>query len=357
MKKSTMKLSRKIQVQIDLPKVEERQAALRHLHQWQQCGFRAANMLISHLFVQQVLEGAPGSLNEDLELGHLENDFFPEVVKRFGEKIPLQMLEGIQNTITRNFYKERPLYLEGKRSLKSYDKNLPLPFELESLKGLHFDKRKKAFCFSLFSVPFRTYLGRDVEDKKLLLDQYLSGEISMARTRLQLTHNKLFLMVVFELETEEHDLRPDVVAEAYLSPDFPIVLKIKGTTFTIGSREEFLFRRLAIQAAYKRSEDGVTFARAGKGKKRKTKALARLQEWERNYVHHRLHLYSRILIDHCIQNKAGVLVLVRDQEPETQGTEDATLLKDWDYYELGAKIQGKAQKAGIEMVSEPVAAY
>src|SRR5690625_2705568 len=101
MKKSTTKLSRKIQLQIDLQKVEDRQAALRYLHHWQHCGFRAANMMISHLFAKQVLKGAYDSHNEDLALDSLENDFFPEVIKRFGEKIPLQMLEGIQSFITR----------------------------------------------------------------------------------------------------------------------------------------------------------------------------------------------------------------------------------------------------------------
>ena len=367
--KKTTKLSRKIQLQIDLPTVDERKAALKYMHQWQQSGFQAANIIISHLFVQEVIEGkssAQGSENFLDASGlssvapddpHQKSVIFPEVVHKFQETIPLEILEGIDHTITRNFQKEKALYLAGKRSIKSYNKNLPLPFDVEVMEKFRFDKNKKAFCFSLFSVPLKTYLGRDVADKKLLLDQFLAGDISLCSTRLQINNNKLFLMAVFVVERDGHVLIPDVVAEASLSSDFPIVLKIGQTTFTIGSKEEFLFRRLAIQAAYKRLEDGVTYARAGKGKKRKTKSLIRLQEWEQNYVHHRMHLYSRILIDHCIQNKAGTLVLTNEQKEEIKAPTEATLLRDWDYYELSAKIENKAQKAGIQFVSEPVAVY
>lgn len=371
MKKSTTKFSRKIQLHIDLPDVEQRQAALRILHQWQKAGFRAANNIISDLFLQEVVKDRHYSvgqeteglisngdkLREDQEPANMESGFFPEIVKRFQDEIPHQILEGINRSITRNFYKEKLHYLEGRRSLKSYNKNLPLPFNVECIKGFHFDKKKKAFCFSLFSVPFRTYLGRDVADKKIFLDQFQAGDVSMGSTRLQINNNKLYLLVVFELETEDHDLRPDVVAEARLSPDFVFVVNIGEVTQTIGTKEEFMFRKLAIQAAYKRSEDGVTYARSGKGKKRKTKALTRLQEWEHSYVHHRMHSYSLNLIDFCIQHKAGILVLVNEPIKGTHDPEEPLLLKDWDYYDVTNKIQEKAMKAGVEIVSEPVAVY
>jgi len=85
--------------------------------------------------------------------------------------------------------------------------------------------------------------------------------------------------------------------------EYPLVVKIGKSRLTIGTKEEFLYRRLAMQASRKRTQAGVTYAKSGKGKTRKLKALDRMSQVEQNYVHHRLHVYSRRLIDFCINNK------------------------------------------------------
>lgn len=158
------------------------------------------------------------------------------------------------------------------------------------------------------------------------------------------------MMAAFEIKKDKHQLRPEVVAEASLSLEYPIVAKIGKAKINIGSREEFLYRRLAIQAAGKRTRESVRYSRSGKGRKRKTKALVKFKDKERNYVSHRLHVYSRELIDFCIKHKAGTLILV-DQEKKIEFAKEETfVLRNWGYYDLMTKIKYKAEKAGIELI-------
>ena len=90
--------------------------------------------------------------------------------------------------------------------------------------------------------------------------------------------------------------------------------------------------------------------RSGKGRTRKLKALDRMNQVEQNYVHNRLHVYSRKLVDFCINNKAGTLILLDQEEKMELAKEEEFVLRNWSYYELMTKIKYKADKAGIELI-------
>ncbi len=56
MGKDTLKLTRKIQLLIDLPTKEEKKKAFNKLYQWQNRCFRAANLIVSHLYIQDMIK-------------------------------------------------------------------------------------------------------------------------------------------------------------------------------------------------------------------------------------------------------------------------------------------------------------
>ncbi len=56
MEKSTLILTRKIQLIIDLPTQEERKEELDKLYKWQNRCFKAANLIVSHLYVQEMIK-------------------------------------------------------------------------------------------------------------------------------------------------------------------------------------------------------------------------------------------------------------------------------------------------------------
>ena len=67
-------------------------------------------------------------------------------------------------------------------------------------------------------------------------------------------------------------------------------------------------------------------------------------------MNHRLHLYSKQLIDFCIEQQAGTLILKNQEDKIGIAQEREFVLRNWSYYELQSKIKYKAEKAGIELI-------
>jgi hypothetical protein len=363
MEKSSLKLTRKIQLLVDLPTKEERKGALDKLYQWQNRCFRAANLIVSHLYVQEMIkeffylsEGIKYKLADEKkdEYGILQrsriNTTYRVVSNRFKGEIPTNILSNLNKTLITSFNKNRPEYWKGERSLKNFRRDMAFPFSMEGMSGLSYNDEKKAFCFRLFQIPFRTYLGKDYTDKRSLLERVEKGETKLCTSHIKLKDGKIFWLPVFEIEKEKHCLKPEIIAEASLSLEYPIVVKTVNARLTIGTREEFLYRRLAMQAAQKRAQVGATFSKSGKGVKRKLKAVDNLGKAESNYVHHRIHVYSRRLIDFCIKHQAGTLILLNQEDKMGIAKEEEFVLRNWSYYELMTKIKYKAEKAGMELI-------
>ncbi len=358
-----MKLTRKIQLLIDLPTREERKEALDKLYGWQNRCFRAANLIVSHLYVQEMIkeffylsEGIKYKLADEKkdEYGILQrsriNTTYRVVSNRFKGEIPTNILSNLNKTLITSFNNNRPEYWKGERSLMNFKRDMAFPFDMELISGLHFNEDKKAFCFSLNKIPFRTYLGKDYTDKRRLLERVIAGETKLCTSHIKLKDGKIFFLPVFEIEKEKHILKPEVIAEASLSLEYPIIVKTGNTKLTIGTKEEFLYRRLAIQAARKRAQVGATYSKSGKGVQRKLKAVQKFRNAESNYVHYRIHVYSRRLIDFCITHQAGTLILLNQEDRMGIAKEEEFVLRNWSYYELMTKIKYKAEKAGIELI-------
>ena len=365
MGQDTIKLTRKIQLLVDLPTKAERKEALDKLYQWRNRSFKAANLIISHLYVQEMIqeffyltEGIKYKLADEKkdEAGILNrsriNATYRVVSDRYRGEIPTNILGNINHNLMGTFQKNKVEYWNGERSLMNFRRDMAFPFDMEGIKGLCYDDEKKAFCFRLFSIPLKTYLGKDYSDKHKLLERVIAGETKLCTSQIQLKNDKTFLLATFEIEKEKHCLKPNVIAEASLSLEYPIIVKTGKTKLNIGSREEFLYRRLAIQAARKRAQEGVTYARSGKGRNRKTKAVQRFHELEKNYVTNRLHLYSRKLTDFCIKHQAGTLILLNQEDKIEIAKDEEFVLRNWSYYELMTKIKYKAAKAGIELITD-----
>ncbi|MCZ4318750.1 hypothetical protein O4H26_07095 [Aequorivita viscosa] len=364
METNTMKLTRKLQLIIDLPIPEERNEAMGKLYQWQNRCYRAANLIVSHHYIQEMIqeflyhsEKVQYKLTDEKKdpLGILNrsrnNTTYRLVSDRFKGEIPTNILSNLNRALLLTFNKEKSAYWKGERSLKNFKRNMAFPFAPdECIHCLHYNEERKAFCFRLFKIPFRIYLGKDFTDKRKLLERAVAGETSIRTSHIKLKDGKIFWLAVFQIEKEKHQLRPEVIAEATLSLEYPIVVKADGTRLTIGSKEEFLHRRLAIQAARKRAQAGATYSKSGKGTKRKLKAVNRFHQTETNYVHNRLHVYSRKLINFCVKKQAGTLVLLNQEEKIKIAKEEEFVFRNWSYYELMEKIKYKAEKAGIELI-------
>jgi len=364
MEKATLKLARKIRLTVDLPTAEERKEAKKILYRWQDRSFRAANLIVSHLYVQAMIkdflylsEGVKYKLadeKKDTE-GILQcsysNSIYRMLSNRFKGEIPVNILAYLNYELMGAFKNNYMDYLNGTRSLQNFKQNMAFPFGTEGFRQFQYNEEKKAYCFRLFKIPLKTYLGKGSLGKHEILEQLITGKIKLCRSKIKIVKGEIFWLPVFEIPKEEQCLKPEIVAEASLSIEYPISVKIGTNRLQIGNKEEFLHQRLAIQAAFARTKSAVAYCRGGNGKERKLKALDRFNNAESNYVKTRLHEYSKRLIDFCVENMAGTLVLLDGKQNSDIAKEEQFLLRNWNYHELITKIKYKADKAGIEVIT------
>ena len=364
MEKSTITLTRKIQLLIDVPS-DQKKEMWEKLYRYQNRCFRAANLIASHLYVQEMIKDF-FYLTEEIQykladekkdqMGMFDrsktNSTARMVFDRFKGEIPTDILGSLNNTIQSTFSKNKADYWQGIKSLRNYKRDIPIPLPIKCISKMRYDPEKKAFCFNMFAIPVKTYLGRDFSDKRLIMEHLLRDEMKLCTSQIQLKDRKIYWLAVFEFEKEEHLLKPEIIAEASLSLEHPIVAKAGNVRINIGSKEEFLYRRLAIQASQKRIQDGVVYARSGNGVKRKQKALYKTKNLESRYISNRFHVYSRQLINFCIRQQAGTLVIKNQEDKIGIAKDNEFVLRNWSYYELQTKIKYKAEKAGIELIIE-----
>jgi transposase len=361
----TIVSTRKIQLIINSEDKEVIGKAYKTLYQWQNYCFRAANFIFTHHYLQESIKDLFYFTDEvRIKLSDIKKDAdgilttskmnttYQVLSKQFKGEMPMNILSCLNNNLVSTFNKEKTAYWKGEKSLRNYKRDIPIPFGADSMRGFCKTADERNFQFTLFSLPFKTYLGKDYYDKKMLLAQALTGEVKLCTSSIQIKKNKIYLLATFQWPREKVPLKEAVMAEAELSIEYPIVVTIGKYKYQIGNKEEFLHRRLALQAALHRSQQSATSNHGGKGRTRKLKNVDHYKDKEKAYVNYKLHVYSRRLIDLCIKHQAGTLLLAGQQDKEEVAKTDEFLLRNWSYHSLREKIDYKAGKAGILVITE-----
>ena len=357
-------LTRRIQLHIHCSDKERLKEYYDRLYGYQRAASKAANLIYTHLFFQDRLKELlylTGETQVKLadakrdEEGILTtsrmNSVYRMLSAHFLKVLPSSTLSNLNQSIFRNYQNYREEYWKGDRSLPNFTKNIPLPFSPRDI-TLREEADAKNFTFSLFKIPFRTYLGRDRSGMRSLLRRVIGGEVPLRQSSIQIKDNKIYLLASLETERSATVPDPAMIAEVSLSMEYPLVVKIGREEFRIGNREEFLYRRLAIQAARQRRQMAIRWNKGGKGRKKKFKILENFRDKEKNYIEEKLHLYSRTLVDHCVKAGAGTILLVNQSAKEEVAKTDPLLLRNWSYYGLKSKIAYKAGIANILLLEE-----
>lgn len=361
----TIYITRKIQLLINSADKDFVYASIGQLMQWQNACYKCANLIYTHQFLQEQIadmvylaEGTKLKIADHhkntsgMLVSSRTNSTYKVLTDKFKGKLPSNIYNNLNSQLVASFLKEKDAYATGERSLRNFKRSIAMPFSAECIRRLSEEKDANCFTFTLFSIPFKTYLGRSFDDKRNLLKQVASGNVKMATSYLKIDNKKIYLLAAFVQEKQVHLLKDDVIAEASLSLEHPLMVKIGKTRLTIGTKEEFLYRRLAIQAARSRVLASVYSNRAGHGKKRKRKPLEHYRHMERDYVAHKLNVYSKRLIDVCLKHCAATLILTRQQDKEDIAKTEPFILRNWSYAGLKDLIAFKAEKAGITLIVE-----
>ena len=133
MNNETLSLTRKIQLKVDLPTYEERKEAIGKLYQWQNRCFKAANIIVTHLYCQEMIKEffyltediqyklADQKKDEDGILNRSRiNTTYRVIADRFKGEIPMEILSNLNRNLESSFNKNKPKYWKGERSLKNF---------------------------------------------------------------------------------------------------------------------------------------------------------------------------------------------------------------------------------------------
>jgi IS605 OrfB family transposase len=340
---ATLILTRRIRLLLD---ETDKAAAWNRLSSWQHIVVQAANSIATHHYVQDNLKDFT-YLNENLLTTSRMTSTYRLLSAQFKGQIPMAIISSLNRQIIAAFDKEKAEYRKGTRSLRTYKAGLPIPIVATDLR--HLSRADDGdFTFTLYGLHFRTVLGCDSSRNGDLLTRLTEGQARLHNSALEIRNKKLFLLAALPMEPQPAELSPDISVIAYLSPTIPIVAQTGEHRIEIGTKEEFLHRRLAIQESMHRIQTTLRGNRGGKGRKKKLAALDRFHDVERNYVNTRLHQYSARLIAICVQHKAATLILQEEGDKE-----DEFILRNWSYYGLKEKIAYKAARHGISIKHEP----
>ncbi len=90
----------------------------------------------------------------------------------------------------------------------------------------------------------------------------------------------------------------------------------------------------------------------GKGRAKKMQAIEMYKQKEKDYIKGRLHAYTRKLVDLCVTNRCGKLMLKDQEQKETEAKKEEFLLRNWGYFGLKEMLAYKCNVAGVELIVE-----
>lgn len=360
-------ITRKIEVYINEPDKEVKEEHFKKLHSWRFVCIKAANLLSTHLYTQDNIKSFI-YLTEEIKVklansakdpdGILttsgQNAGYQLLSSLFKGEIPTDILSNLNANISKTYKAEKDEYFKGERSLRNYRKNIPIPF---SSSNIEFKKEKEDdynYIFSLYKIPFKTYLGRDRSHNKVIIERIISREYKLCNSSLQYDaeRKKWFFLLCVTIPDTRLQPVPGMKVEAELGIEIPITARCGKFTHEIGTKEEFLYNRIRIQSKLHNLQKDLRYVRGGTGRKDKLQAVDRFQEKEKNYIATKLHTYSKILINFAVKMRAESITLVKQTEKEEQAKEDQFLLRNWSFHNLKQMIEYKAKRVGIEIISE-----
>lgn len=390
-----MIITRKITCFINETDKEKYKEYKQTLYTWRDAVRRAANIVASHKFVQHNIRDFVYLKDEIKEKFYIkdilrdepgfseQNVTYRIIAEMFAAyKVPSNIASTLNQAVSKVVNETYKDIWRGETALRTYKNNIPIPFSGNSIRNLH-ETEDHHFDFILFKIPFRCRLGQDHSNNRGLLRKIIAGETRISTSSIKIENalkwNELkqceekqmviCLLLCYDQPEKELQLDKEKTLTAFLGIDVPILCSSQPTAvvdyesgndkkiISIGSREEFLHRRLRIQAALRECQKGCRTARGGHGRKRKLQALEHWHEVEKKYVEQRMHEYSHQLIEIAIKEGCGNIFLAKQIIREQEAREEALkgnpfILRNWSYYKLKQFIEYKAKLNGISVTAE-----
>lgn len=246
----------------------------------------------------------------------------------------------------------------GKISLPSYKSDFPLMIDgacmsiikdvddLEIVKGY---KIKIMLGFELDIILGRRENENSLELKSTL-EKCITGEYKICASSIQRdrANNVLFNLILdIPLENKYTPVKGRVCG-VDLGIKYPAYMCIGDDTYkreSVGSINNFLRIRQQMQERRRKLQKELVLTNGGKGRNKKTQALDKLKENERNFAKTYNHAISKRIVSFAKKNKCEYINL----EKLTKDGFGDVLLRNWSFFELQKMVEYKAKREGIEV--------
>jgi transposase len=273
----------------------------------------------------------------------------------FKNELPTAIIARLNHTIYSAYIKEKSQYFSGERSVRSYKSDLPVPFSVRNIHNLRYDSELKNFRFSLFDsdkycIPFKTYLGKDLSNNKVIIDRCISGEYKLCDSSIRIEKGKIYLYLSIQQPISIKQLDPQIKVDAELSFLVPILVKLNDKQYNIGDKGSYIYKRLTFQHAFSRMQQAMKYNKGGKGRVQKLQGMERLKDKEKNFINSFSHTISHELIKFCLLNNAGKLELKNITQTIEEARENPFVYRNWSYGNLRDKIAYKCKMNNIQLI-------
>lgn len=267
-------------------------------------------------------------------------------------------IELVRQKIKQDYSNNFVDIVTGKQSLPSYKNDFPLMVDgacitikqcIDELGIANGYKIKIMLDYELDIVLGRRQNENSQELKKTL-DKCVSGEYKICASSIQRDkNNNVIFNLILDIPVEKRVKPIDGrVCGVDLGIKYPAYMCISDDTYkreAVGSINNFLRIRQQMQERRRKLQKEILLTNGGKGRDKKTQALDKLKENERNFAKTYNHAISKRIVLFARKHKCEFINL----EKLTKDGFGDTILRNWSYFELQKMIEYKAKREGIEV--------
>ena len=343
---------RKIKITIKGTK-EERAEGYKFIRDSQYAQYQGLNLAMS------ILSSAYLESNRDIK-----SDIFKEAQKSLTNSNPIFDNIGFgtgidtKSAITQRVKKDFKTSLKnglakGERTITNYKRDYPLLTRGRDLKFQY--KDDDIIIKWVNKIQFKVVLGSGkIKENKIelqyTLHKIINKEYKVGQSSLQFDrNNNLILNLNLDIP---YNPKNETVEGRTLGVDlgikYPAYMCLNDDTYKrehIGSIDDFLRIREQMQDRRRKLQHDLKFIKGGKGRKKKTQALDRLRDKEKNFASTYNHMISKNVVEFAKKNQCEYI----NMEKLTKDGFNNKILRNWSYYQLQQYIEYKAEREGIKV--------
>lgn len=332
---------------------EERAEGYKFIRDSQYAQYQGLNLAMS------ILSSAYLESNRDIK-----SDIFKEAQKSLTNSNPIFDNIGFgtgidtKSAITQRVKKDFKTSLKnglakGERTITNYKRDYPLLTRGRDLKFQY--KDDDIIIKWVNKIQFKVVLGSGkIKENKIelqyTLHKIIDKEYKVGQSSLQFDrNNNLILNLNLDIP---YNPKNETVEGRTLGVDlgikYPAYMCLNDDTYKrehIGSIDDFLRIREQMQDRRRKLQHDLKFIKGGKGRKKKTQALDRLRDKEKNFATTYNHMISKNVVEFAKKNQCEYI----NMEKLTKDGFNNKILRNWSYYQLQQYIEYKAEREGIQV--------